>query len=175
MIDAVLPDFLRTLPAGARTPCHGRGDLFVHPFLSTPTKAAVAEAKALCAQCPIRQACADHAIRCGETDGIWGGLTPAERAKRARPRPPCGTDAGWRSHFLRGESCLTCREAHAERARDQRLKRLAHEHADHGGSLTGYRLERLLGLPTCVRCRAARQAYYADRPSPGKWYRRTAA
>ncbi|MER6607347.1 WhiB family transcriptional regulator [Streptomyces sp. NPDC000927] len=173
MIYAAIPEFLAALPAGTRTPCHGRGDLFT--TTATGDDDPTAYAKALCAACPIRQACADHAIRRGESDGIWGGLTPAERAKLARRRPPCGTDAGWRSHFLRGESCLTCREAHAERARDQRLKRLAHEHAEHGGSLTGYRLERLLGLPTCVRCRAARQEYYADRPSSGKWYRRTAA
>ncbi|MEU3220009.1 WhiB family transcriptional regulator [Streptomyces sp. NPDC006971] len=174
MIDAVLPDFLHTLPAGTRTPCHGRPELFVHPIRSTPTKAAVEEARALCAQCPIQAACADHAVRRGETDGIWGGLTPAERAAVARPRPACGTDAGWRSHVQRDESCLTCREAHDDRLREQRLERLAREHDEHGGSLVGYRLELLLGLPTCVRCRAVRQAYYAPRPSSGKWYRRAA-
>jgi WhiB family redox-sensing transcriptional regulator len=156
--------------AGTRTPCHGRSDLFVHPVRRTPHKAAATEAKALCTQCPIRAACAEHAIRRGETDGIWGGLTPAER--RARVRPDCGTESGWRSHVQRGESCLTCREAHDDRLRAQRLKRLAHEHAEHGGSLAGYRLEGLLGLPTCVRCRAVRQEYYADRPSAAKWYRR---
>ncbi|MFF8716188.1 WhiB family transcriptional regulator [Streptomyces sp. NPDC015184] len=172
MIDAVLPDFLRDLPAGTRTPCHGRSALFVHPIRSTPTKADSTEAKALCAQCPIRAACADHAIRRGETDGIWGGLTPAERADRARRRPDCGTESGWRSHVQRDESCLTCREAHDDRLRDQRLERLAREHTNHGGSLAGYRLELLLGLPTCVRCRAVRQEYYAGRPHTTKWYRR---
>lgn len=168
MIDAVVPDFLLALPAGTRTPCHG-SDLFVHPIRSTPTKADTADAKALCAQCPIKAACADHAIRHGETDGIWGGLTPAER--RSRRRPDCGTESGWRSHLSLGQSCLTCREAHDDRLREQRLKRLAHEHAVHGGSLAGYRLEGLLGLPTCVRCRAVRQQYYAARPQARKWYR----
>ncbi|MFB6813084.1 WhiB family transcriptional regulator [Streptomyces sp. NPDC056347] len=171
MIDAITPDFLRNLPAGTRTPCHERSDIFVHPVRRTPYQSAVTEAKALCAQCPIRAACVEHAIRHGETDGIWGGLTPAER--RAHRRPKCGTDAGWRSHFLRGESCLICREAHEDRLRKQRLKQLDRAHA-RGGSLAGYRLELLLGLPTCVRCRAVRKAYYADRPSSGKWYRRAA-
>lgn len=169
MIDAIAPAFLLDLTIGTRTPCHGRSDLFVHPVRRTPYKAAVTEAKALCAQCPIRAACADHAIRRGEPDGIWGGLTPAER--RARRRPWCGTDAGWRSHISRDEECLTCQERHAERLRLKRLKRLAQEHRK-GGSVAGHRLERALGLPTCPRCKAARRAYYAGRPSPGKWYRR---
>ncbi|MEE1774474.1 WhiB family transcriptional regulator [Streptomyces sp. JV185] len=172
MIDAVVPDFLLALPAGTRTPCHD-SSLFVHPVRRTPYKSAVTKAKALCAQCPIREACADHAIRHGEADGIWGGLTPAER--RARRRPKCGTDAGWRSHFLRGEGCLTCREGHEERLRKKRLKRLEQEHRKHGGSVAGYRLERLLDLPTCPRCRAARLTYYSERSNPGKWYRRSSA
>ncbi|MEU2134961.1 WhiB family transcriptional regulator [Streptomyces sp. NPDC018352] len=170
MIDAIVPAFL---PAGTRTPCHDRGELFIHPIRSAPTKADTAEAKALCAQCPIKAACADHAIQRGERDGIWGGLTPAER--RARRRPDCGTESGWRSHVQRDESCLTCREAHDDRLREQRLKRLTREHATHGGSLAGYRLELLLGLPTCVRCRAVRHEYYANQPHPGKWYRRSSA
>ncbi|MFJ8855134.1 WhiB family transcriptional regulator [Streptomyces sp. NPDC102437] len=170
MIDAIVPAFLARLPASVRTPCHGHGDLYVHSIRSTPSATNVGKAKVLCAACPIKAACADHAIRRGETDGIWGGLTPAER--RARVRPDCGTESGWRSHVQRGESCLTCREAHDDRLRAQRLKRLAHEHAEHGGSLAGYRLELLLGLPTCVRCRAVRQEYYAERPHTAKWYRR---
>lgn len=166
MIDAAIPDFLLALPAGTRTPCHG-SDLFVHPIRSAPTKADAVEAKALCAACPIRAACAEHAIRHGETDGIWGGLTPAER--RTRRRPDCGTESGWRSHLSLGQSCLTCREAHDDRLREQRLTRLDEEHREHGGSLAGYRLELLLGIPTCVRCRAVRQEYYAGRPQA--WYR----
>lgn len=169
MIDAAVPDFLLDLPAGTRTPCHEHGELFVVNRRNVPAKANVVKAKILCAQCPIRAACAEHAIRHGETDGIWGGLTPAER--RARRRPDCGTESGWRSHLSLGQSCLTCREAHDGRLREQRLKRLDHEHATHGGSLAGYRLERLLGLPTCVRCRAVRQEYYAARPRARKWYR----
>ena len=36
-------------------------------------------AKQLCSQCPVVQECAEYAIRTGEPDGCWGGLTPRER------------------------------------------------------------------------------------------------
>ncbi|MGH3585854.1 MAG: WhiB family transcriptional regulator [Pseudonocardia sp.] len=165
MIRAFLPDFLAQLAPGQRTPCHGRGDLFTNARRA-PT------AKALCTLCPIQTACAEYAIRTGQPTGVWGGLTPKER--RARVRPACGTEEGWRSHVARGESCHTCREAHDTRLRAGRLVRLEAEHAK-GGTVAGYRLELLLGLPTCSRCRSARAAYYQGRPRTRKWYRRAAA
>ncbi|MBZ6085889.1 WhiB family transcriptional regulator [Streptomyces olivaceus] len=171
MIDAILPPFLAKLPTGTYTPCHNRPELFIVSHRNVPARQHATEAKALCQACPIRAACLDHAIRTSETDGIWGGLTPKERS--AQQRPDCGTEPGWRSHLARGESCLTCREAHDERLRADRRARLDLEHQEHGGSLAGYRLELLLGLPTCVRCRAVRQEYYAGRPRTGKWYRRS--
>lgn len=39
------------------------------------------EAKRVCAGCPVRAACLEHAIRQGEHDGIWGGLTALERER----------------------------------------------------------------------------------------------
>jgi WhiB family redox-sensing transcriptional regulator len=38
-----------------------------------------AEAKAICATCPVRQACLDYALRIREPHGIWGGLNEVER------------------------------------------------------------------------------------------------
>lgn len=170
MITAALPPFLRQLPHGTTTPCAGRGDLFVPD--NEPTAEEIRHARQLCAACPVQQACADWALDTRQPDGIWGGLTPEER--RAGRRPECGTEAGWRSHRSRGEGCTICREAHDERLRADRMARLEQEHQEHGGSLVGYRLELLLGLPTCVQCRRVRSAYYADRPRPQKWYRRAA-
>jgi WhiB family redox-sensing transcriptional regulator len=45
-------------------------------------------AKAVCARCPVREQCLDQAYRAEDTSryGIYGGLTPAERAQLARPR-----------------------------------------------------------------------------------------
>ncbi|MFI1397947.1 WhiB family transcriptional regulator [Streptomyces sp. NPDC020681] len=39
----------------------------------------IREAKKLCTACPVRDDCLALAIRSHESDGIWGGTTPAER------------------------------------------------------------------------------------------------
>ncbi|MEV3853137.1 WhiB family transcriptional regulator [Streptomyces sp. NPDC050095] len=39
------------------------------------------EAKALCAQCPVRKGCLDAALDNGDTDGIRGGMTEEERER----------------------------------------------------------------------------------------------
>lgn len=41
----------------------------------------VAEAKAVCAACAARIACADYALKSGQRHGIWGGLTERERRR----------------------------------------------------------------------------------------------
>lgn len=79
------PDFLDRLPdRHPDTPCRERPDLFVHASRRVPLKETVDDAKALCAVCPVREACRDYAIANDETDGVWGGLTPDERADYAR-------------------------------------------------------------------------------------------
>lgn len=51
-----------------------------------------AEARAICLRCPVRDACLEDAMtREGDTDrgkraGIWGGLSPEQRAALARAR-----------------------------------------------------------------------------------------
>jgi WhiB family redox-sensing transcriptional regulator len=39
-------------------------------------------AKAVCAGCPVVMECRVYALRVGEREGIWGGLTPKERRRR---------------------------------------------------------------------------------------------
>ncbi|EGX57630.1 WhiB-family transcriptional regulator [Streptomyces zinciresistens K42] len=39
----------------------------------------VREAKRICAMCPIRPACLDHALEHDERFGVWGGLSEKER------------------------------------------------------------------------------------------------
>lgn len=41
-----------------------------------------AKAKAICAQCPVREPCRDFALAVREPHGIWGGLTESERRRR---------------------------------------------------------------------------------------------
>ncbi|MBY4208040.1 WhiB family transcriptional regulator [Rhodococcus fascians] len=48
-------------------------------------------AKSICAACPVRQSCLDHALECGEPYGVWGGLSPTERA-RLRSLAPSATE-----------------------------------------------------------------------------------
>lgn len=38
-----------------------------------------AEAKAVCAGCPVVEQCLTHALSVPEEYGVWGGLTPEER------------------------------------------------------------------------------------------------
>ena len=42
-------------------------------------------AKQLCARCPVIDQCLKHALSAKEPYGVWGGLTPAERADVAAP------------------------------------------------------------------------------------------
>jgi len=48
-----------------------------------------AQAKAVCARCPIRSGCLEFALHTGDKWAIMGGMTPAERESiRRRNRPP---------------------------------------------------------------------------------------
>lgn len=44
----------------------------------------VAEAKAICAACPVWSACLGWAVQNGQDHGIWGGLTARERRRLSR-------------------------------------------------------------------------------------------
>ena len=60
-------------------------DLDVDLFFPT-TEDEADEAKAVCASCPVRQACLDYAIQTRQDDGVWGGLTESERRRERRRR-----------------------------------------------------------------------------------------
>jgi WhiB family transcriptional regulator, redox-sensing transcriptional regulator len=49
-------------------------------------EADAAEAKAICAECPVRQACLEHALAHREREGVWGGTTERERRRLVRQR-----------------------------------------------------------------------------------------
>ncbi|GAA3841616.1 WhiB family transcriptional regulator [Sphaerisporangium flaviroseum] len=54
-------------------------------FPDAPFPEQEARAKAVCATCPVIGECRDHAVRAGESEGIWGGLTTAERRRLRFP------------------------------------------------------------------------------------------
>lgn len=44
------------------------------------------QAKAICAECPVREACLEWALATRERDGVWGGATERERRRMIRQR-----------------------------------------------------------------------------------------
>lgn len=44
------------------------------------------DAKAVCALCPVRESCLEHALTMREKHGVWGGLTERERRRVLRRR-----------------------------------------------------------------------------------------
>jgi WhiB family redox-sensing transcriptional regulator len=58
-----------------------RDDIF---FSSQGHNDKVNEARAICAVCPVRAECLDHAMTHAEHWGIWGGLTERERRRLRR-------------------------------------------------------------------------------------------
>ena len=138
-------------------PCQGKTDLFYPPLVEFDSphhvselrerkEAAEAEAKAICQTCPYVEPCLEAALD-GETYGIWGGKSPAERReirierKLIIRRGPygnghnnCGTEAGYQALAkevqARGGSaaghrvkCKACRRAHSARVIELREKR----------------------------------------------------
>lgn len=54
--------------------CRGLGNSI---FFTSQSKSA--EAKRICATCPVIGECLDYAVRTDQPDGVWGGLTYKER------------------------------------------------------------------------------------------------
>ncbi|MFD7007886.1 WhiB family transcriptional regulator [Rhodococcus jostii] len=50
----------------------------------------------MCSQCPVRQACRDHALTARELFGIWGGMSEEDR-DRVFGRGRAGKSAAERS------------------------------------------------------------------------------
>lgn len=76
------------------------------------------QARAICADCPVRTECLAYAINQRIGHGIWGGLDTKDRQKltgefRSTPKPiNHGTHGGWRTHHRRGEKpCDECKQA----------------------------------------------------------------
>lgn len=56
-------------------------DLFFHPEneRGQARERREAAAKAVCGGCPVLERCREHALSVGETYGVWGGMSEAER------------------------------------------------------------------------------------------------
>ncbi|MGI5229473.1 WhiB family transcriptional regulator [Actinoallomurus sp. CA-142502] len=68
----------------ARAACLQFDSALFFPDRVTYLKKDVGTAKAICFRCPVREECLQTALDSGERVGIWGGLTPVERANLHR-------------------------------------------------------------------------------------------
>ena len=110
----------RGLPPGTMHPDDRRGER---------------RAKAVCATCPVRTACLQHALDADEQYGVWGGCTEGERRAIATgqplptraPKPIVhGTNNGYHVHKRRGVPvCAACAEAHRTYVREYARQRRA--------------------------------------------------
>ena len=58
-------------------------ELFVGPDREPPGERRAREVRAVgvCAGCPVRQQCLEHALAVPEMFGVWGGATESERGR----------------------------------------------------------------------------------------------
>lgn len=61
-------------------------ELFFPVGNSGPALLQIAEAKAVCARCPVREQCLEWALATGQDAGVWGGLSEDERRSLKRRR-----------------------------------------------------------------------------------------
>lgn len=121
MAGYVASDELEGLPGWYRhAACHG---MDTELFFATPSAGSKA-ALAVCAGCPVRVECREHAIATDVEHGVWGGLAERELRALREPSPPpvrpcdqrCGREVRGRS-----DRCRVC---------TQRLKRQAAARGD---------------------------------------------
>jgi WhiB family redox-sensing transcriptional regulator len=91
-------------------------------------------AKALCAQCPVRQTCLDAALETGDTHGIRGGLTEEERGPMHSRLPS-------RLDYSRVNAAVAGRDIHLTKA-----ERHAVAHAAYRQGLPAARLAWILKI-----------------------------
>ncbi|MFE0765325.1 WhiB family transcriptional regulator [Streptomyces smyrnaeus] len=89
-------------------------------------------AKALCAQCPVRQTCLDAALEAGDRDGIRGGMTEEER-------DPLHRNLHRRLDYARVNATLAGRDIHLTDAERRAVTRAAYQ-----AGVPAARLARLL-------------------------------
>ena len=79
-IDLLRPRWMRNAA------CQGQG--FDAWFAIDEVGEDMEAARSTCAGCPVRVECLDYALDCSIRHGLWGGLSPGERAALDRRRGP---------------------------------------------------------------------------------------
>jgi WhiB family redox-sensing transcriptional regulator len=76
---------LKDQPWRAKAACQGLDPTIFYPPTEDSEEEAAA-AKAVCAVCPVQEACLEHALGFREREGVWGGCTERERRRIVRQR-----------------------------------------------------------------------------------------
>lgn len=71
---------LEKIEENGTTPCVDAPEFFFPEGTEDSKRYDIGAAKYLCSQCPVIDACRMYALEAKEPFGIWGGLTPEERA-----------------------------------------------------------------------------------------------
>lgn len=80
LLDILAAPLLDEKPWATYAACKGEHGMIFFPQNKREEAAAVA----ICASCPVREECLDHAIATNERFGVWGGLTEKERKRVGR-------------------------------------------------------------------------------------------
>ena len=137
---------MTTARALCATEIRWTGDLW---FSTDPADRA--QAKRICARCPLQPSCAQAGLDLGGgARGVWGGLSSGDRrvlrtgvagpdpddegddSPRVSERRPCGDEAAYLGHRHFGEECEECQAAHDVHVEARRRARLEEEHAKGG-------------------------------------------
>lgn len=62
--------------------CSGTDDELFFPTGEEDQR--VERAKAICSVCPVQEECLQYALATNQTEGVWGGMTGAERRRLRR-------------------------------------------------------------------------------------------
>jgi WhiB family redox-sensing transcriptional regulator len=99
------------------------------PNLWFPERGAtLAEARQVCAGCPVRAECLEWALDNNQSLGVWGGLSERARRQMQKARKAvaeCGTESGYYHHhrIAHDDPCEACRKAHSEATTRRRGRR----------------------------------------------------
>ena len=79
-----------TIPGSPTTTTTIPGDVYTNtqpePWNPVPCTLGAVSYTHLCTECPVRQACLEHALAHREREGVWGGTTERERRRIVRQR-----------------------------------------------------------------------------------------
>lgn len=136
--------------------------LFFPEHDNSPTNRSVQRAKEVCATCPVRLECLDHAVKNRERFGIFGGTTPKERGTtHLRVCPECELVYGVANKPGRPEAYCSprCKDVARERQKREHFER----NSDNPGTMFEKGHGKVSKYHRGCRCSACRRAVAVKR------------